>query len=100
MSDQVTPAAETPAAERPAKAPRAAALKAELEAARAKLEAELAPARAFHDAHVNDPKFLAAKATIKRVNAALFPILSDLAVLARAKGSKGILAEPGGYAAE
>jgi hypothetical protein len=79
------------------KAPRSAALKAELEAEKVKLEAELAPARELYERHVNDPAFLAAKRTIKELNAKLGPIQNELAALARAGGSKGIQVEPGEY---
>lgn len=85
MSDQV-------------KAPRVAELKAKLEAEKAALEAELAPYRAFYEAHVNDPKYLEAKAKIKELNAKIAPIGNELAALARSMGSKRLNVEPGHYA--
>lgn len=77
------------------KSPRVAALKAELETKKAELLARLAPARELHDKHVNDPAYLAARKTIKEVNAELAPIENELAQLARAGGARRIKAEPG-----
>lgn len=88
-----------PAVTTPPKAPLTAALRAKLEAEKARLEAELAPARVLHDAHVNDPAYLAAKATIKRVNAELFGVLNELAALARPTAAASLKAEAGEYAA-
>lgn len=81
----------------PEKAPLTTALRKQLEAEKKRLEAELAPHRVFHDAHVNDPQFLESKAKIKEINAALFPVLNELAALARAGGAKSIVAEAGEY---
>lgn len=85
---------------RPAKAPRAAALKAELEAEKALLEPELAKYREVYDRLINAPELLEARAKIKAISAKLGPVLNELAALARAGGSKGIKAEAGAYAAK
>jgi hypothetical protein len=82
------------------KAPRADALRAELEAEEARLLAILEPAREYYEQHCNDSKYLAAKRLIKEVNAALGPVRNELAALARAKGSNGIKVEPGEFSAE
>lgn len=59
-----------------------------LQAEKAKIVAALAPYREFHDKHVNDPKFLEARAKIKAAAAVLGPIDQELAGLARALGAK------------
>lgn len=100
MSDTVKAAEEKPDLVRPAKAPRAAALKEQLEAEKASLEAELAPARAAYDRLINAPELLAARAKIKEVSAKLAPILNELAALARAGGARGIKAEAGQFSAK
>jgi len=79
------------------KAPQVAELKKKLEAEKAALEAELAPFRAFYEQHVNDPRYLEAKAKIKELSAKLAPIGNELAALARVGGSKRMTVEPGEY---
>lgn len=56
---------------------------------------EVNPAREFYERHVNDPRFIEARKTIKEGNAKLGPIDNELAALARALGAKSIKAESG-----
>lgn len=84
----------------PDKSPRVSALKRELEQDIAALQEELAPYREFYEAHVNDPRLLECRAKIKEINAKLFPLLSELAAIARASGAKSIKAESGSYTKE
>ena len=103
MSDPVTETitsadvGEVPDIVRPSKSPRVAALLQELQKEKEALEAELKPYREFYEAHVNDPKFIAAKVKIKEINAKLFPIFNEIAAIARSKGAKSIKAEAGEY---
>lgn len=94
MSDKVKAAPAPP----PVKAPITAALRQKLEARKAELEKELAPAREVHDKHVNDPKFLAAKEKIKKINSEMFGVMNELAALARPTAKASLVAEPGEYA--
>ena len=94
MPEKVNKAAATAA---PSKAPLTAALYEKLKAEEARLEAELAPAREFYEKVMGDPKLAEARATIKRVNAALLPVKNELAVLARAGGAKGMALGAGAY---
>jgi hypothetical protein len=79
------------------KTPLVSALKVQLEAKQAKLEAELAPIRELYEKLVNDPKLAEAKAAILRINAELGPIKNELAAIVRAEGTKSITVEPGIY---
>jgi hypothetical protein len=80
-----------------AKTPLVDELYAKLKAIEAELEARLAPARAYYEAAVNDPKLLAARKDIKEINAKLLPVKNELAALARARGAKSIKLEQGTY---
>ena len=60
----------------------------------------LAPHREYYEKHVNDPKYLAAKKAIKEANAILGPIDTELAIVARAIGGKGIKIEPGSFSTQ
>ena len=81
------------------KAPRATALYNELKQAEAKLEAELAPAREYYEKHVNDPKYIAACAAIRRLSNELFDIKNDLAAMARLNPrNKSLQVEGGQFA--
>lgn len=81
---------------KPNKSPRAAALKAELQKDKDRLEAELKDYREFHDRHVNDPKYLECCKKIREINGKLGPINNELAALARVDaGNRGIRAEAG-----
>lgn len=83
-----------------AKSPRVDALRQELEARKAELEAELKPHREAYERLVNHPDLLKAKAKIRELNPKLAEVQNELAALARSKGSKGIKAEPGQYSSE
>lgn len=86
--------------EEQSKTPRVSQLKAQLEKEKEALEKELAPYRELYDKHVNDPKYLEARSKIKEISSKLGPILSEIASIARAKGSKGIKVESGSFKKE
>lgn len=80
------------------KAPRAAALKRELEERKAQLEALIAPAREYYERHVNDEKYLEAKRIIKELSPELGQVHNELAVLARLNPTnKSLKVESGNY---
>lgn len=69
---------------------------AELLALQQALRAKLEPARADYERLTNDPRLLAARQTIKAVNAELAPVEQELASLARAGGARSLRAEGAG----
>lgn len=82
------------------KSPRVSALKRELEQDVAALQEELVPYRELYEALVNDPRLIECRKKIKEINNKLFPLLNELAAIARAGGAKSIKAEPGSYSKE